>query len=493
MLHIQVELTYVPTPLAVVPDQLKTVAFDVPDKIGSSQNSESIISSSLIIKIPEIFDRFNFPQSSISDILTKEELIDFEKNAEEFRNNEDEGNFSKNYILTIKDEYGEFQIGVYGQRASSPLIRCRFYKSFRDKTCPDFDARDHLKKYYSVGDVLELLKTDNKQYLVKSVNSKNIIVNLKKNELQTLDRKCFISVKSDWTDNNELLGFYNHIEQIYHVPKFLEFLFSAKNNPEYPFFVILDEMNLSKIEHYFSDILSCAESRVLIDGKIEQEKIMLHNSNDQLLTDNDQFENIPNETELPTNLFITGTINVDESTYTISPKVLDRANVIEFNEVNLEIYGGKGETVDKEFMLKEFPDFYEYEIPSKNHYEILDDSLKQHLKQILDILKDYNLHFGYRVVNEISLYIKNAKRYIGDTDDIKVKALDYQLIQKVFPKLNGDYASLEEPIKRILLYLSDKKDLSSVVPKETNFPLTVYKLYKMYMKLSKTGYASYIE
>jgi len=466
--------------------------FEVPNKIEGDEIPQPNIGSILIIRIPEIFDRFNFPQSAINEILTKEELEDFLAKAEKFRKNGDGGNFSSNYILTIKDNSGEFQIGVYGQRAESPLIRCRFYKSNRD-IGPEFDAREHLKKNYKIGDVLELEKIGNKQYRVKSINSKDCISIAKKQDLQILNRKCFISVKSDWTDNNELLGFYNHIEQIYHVPKFLEFLLSAKNNPEYPFFVILDEMNLSKIEHYFSDILSCSESRVLIGEKVEQEMIVLHNSTDQLITDNDQFEHIPSATDLPTNLFITGTINVDESTQTISPKVLDRSNVIEFNDVSLEVYGGDEIEDQKKYYLKEFPDFFGFEIPNKKHYKILDDQIKSHLTSINAILKDYNLHFGYRVANEIALYISNAKKYIGDSMDIQITALDHQLVQKVFPKLNGDYATLEEPIKKILLYLSEQSKLSSVLPEKTKFPITITKLLKMYMKLLKTGYVSFIQ
>ena len=114
-------------------------------------------------------------------------------------------------------------------------------------------------------------------------------------------------------------------------------------NPGKPYFVILDEMNLAKVEHYFSDFLSIMESRT--PDNPEGEPVILHNwehseTKDGLL--------IPGKLHIPSNVYFTGTVNVDESTYMFSPKVLDRANVIEFNDVELEEYKyASSMTVDK--------------------------------------------------------------------------------------------------------------------------------------------------
>ena len=93
-------------------------------------------------------------------------------------------------------------------------------------------------------------------------------------------------------------------------------------NPEDPYFVLLDEMNLARVEHYFSDILSVMESRKWQDGKMVTSTLL-----------RDESEN--KEIKLPTNLYIIGTVNMDETTYPFSKKVLDRANTIEFNRVEL--------------------------------------------------------------------------------------------------------------------------------------------------------------
>jgi len=447
----------------------------------------------LSFKVTAEFGRFNFPQDSLSNLLTDAELKDWETKAEDFKQRDNNGNFTNTYIINVKDEFGTFRLGFYGQRASSPLIRVRFFKSNRDKISPYYDATEHLTKFYKAGDVLELEKIGDKSYTVKTVDNDLVKKKLTEFEISSIENQCFISVRSDWTDNNELLGYFNLIEKKYHVPNFLEFILTARNNPEYPFFVILDEMNLSKVEHYFSDILSCSESRIQTPEGITQESIILHNGIDRLETDSENFEFISNKIQIPLNLYITGTVNIDESTYAFSPKVLDRANVIEFNDVDLFAYGGGEITEDNTFTLRNFPDFSTFTLPTKTHYDNLPDEIKSFLVTLNSILKNYNLHFGYRVANEIALYINNTRQNISEDLPILFQALDYQLVQKVFPKLNGDYSTLEEPLREVLSFLSDGKDISNIEPEKTAFPNTIKKLHKVYIKLSKTGYASFIE
>lgn len=136
-----------------------------------------------------------------------------------------------------------------------------------------------------------------------------------KTETNTIANKLIVPVGSDWTDNTKILGFYNPLKKTYESTKILDFILLARDNPEIPFFLILDEMNLSHVERYFSDFLSAMESH---------EKIILYSK------DEDCDSDIPESIDLPENLFVTGTVNIDETTYMFSPKVLDRANVIEF-------------------------------------------------------------------------------------------------------------------------------------------------------------------
>lgn len=109
----------------------------------------------------------------------------------------------------------------------------------------------------------------------------------------------------------------------------------ALDNPKEPYFVILDEMNLSKVEMYFSDLLSIMETRT--QDNEEGETIDLHSQSPVYSVEGNE---ISSKIHIPRNVFIAGTVNVDETTYMFSPKVLDRANVIEFNEVDLEGYAG---------------------------------------------------------------------------------------------------------------------------------------------------------
>ncbi len=136
-----------------------------------------------------------------------------------------------------------------------------------------------------------------------------------------------VPVGADWTDNRSVLGFYNPLIEKYNSTVILDLIIEAdENKNREPFFLILDEMNLSHVERYFADFLSGFESN---------EKIHLHSNGNETQTTSKK--NIPEKIKLPDNLFVIGTVNVDETTYMFSPKVLDRANVIEIktSEENL--------------------------------------------------------------------------------------------------------------------------------------------------------------
>ena len=129
-----------------------------------------------------------------------------------------------------------------------------------------------------------------------------------------------IPVGADWTDNTKILGFYNPLKKEYQSTPVLDFILLTCQNPEIPFFLILDEMNLSHVERYFSDFLSAMESG---------EPIPLYKR------DVDCESSIPEEIVLPNNLFVTGTVNIDETTYMFSPKVLDRQTSLSSNRTCL--------------------------------------------------------------------------------------------------------------------------------------------------------------
>ena len=317
-------------------------------------------------------------------------------------------------------------------------------------------------------------------------------------------RIAFISVKPDWVDNKGLLGYYNLLDEKYHATSLIKLLLEAEKNPDKPYFVILDEMNLARVEQYFSDFLSIMESRT--PSKPEGECLELHSLKEAATKDG---IHIPSKLHIPPNIYFTGTVNVDESTYMFSPKVLDRANVIEFNEVNLENYLKgvdsseklilKNTDVRKELLNKDSNPFCSME-DFKIAKQIMGEDVRI-LQGLLDILRPYNLHFGYRAVNEISRFIINAKEMVDNFNLSDV--MDVQILQKVLPKFHGTRAKLEEPLKRLIgfCYHNDtafNESLLSILDDKENhknyrFPRSAFKLSRMFNNLKTQGYTSFIE
>lgn len=278
------------------------------------------------------------------------------------------------------------------------------------------------------------------------------------------DRYAFISVRPDWADNRGLLGYYNPLTEEYVATELLRLMLRAAGDPTRPYFVILDEMNLAKVEHYFSDFLSCLESRRMGENGIVQEGILLHDRNEpiQFEDESGNLYEIPRKLNIPLNLYFTGTVNIDETTYMFSPKVLDRANVLEFNHVDLDRYGGVSASEAPEasaFRLSAAPALGLPAIPTKAIYEQQYVSSRQVLADLNRLLTPYNLHFGYRVANEIALYLQNARELIGSSAE--AIAMDLQILQKVLPKLHGSRAKLEKPLQQLLAYLVTGNGLSA--------------------------------
>jgi len=278
----------------------------------------------------------------------------------------------------------------------------------------------------------------------------------------------FLSVRPDWRDGKALLGYYNPITENYETTPFLKFILRAKNDYENnkenanPYFIILDEMNLSHVEYYFSDFLSVLESGRDENGWTK-ESIKLHPlENVKDLRGNE----IPSEIKLPPNLYIIGTVNIDETTYMFSPKVLDRAFTLEFRDVDFKNYLSNGDNKNiKEIakyicenILQDFKNNGKFcgAIADKTEVEEAIENLKNNGKlteliKLTNLLQPYDLHFGYRVLNEIALFVKyatNAPDVVGKLDENT--ALDYAVLMKVLPKFHGPRQKLEKPFKEIL-------------------------------------------
>ena len=313
-------------------------------------------------------------------------------------------------------------------------------------------------------------------------------------------RFTLIPVKPDWSDATDLLG-YRNIESRFTPGIITSVAYEAMKHPDKPYFICLDEMNLARVEYYFSDILSLMESRKLNDdGEIITENLLK-----EVQFGKGDIEAIDKygDVYIPENLYIVGTVNMDETTFPFSKKVLDRANTIEFNKVNLK-YNFDAILDDTE--LKER--VYSNEFLKSNYLKISqckdnkDIAIKviDELIKINDILEEYNQHFGFRVRDEIVFYMIYAvKNNIFDFD----KAMDYCITQKILPKINGSNSDILEILVKIFNVLNDSKfnaedyldentlkDMTNK-GKESNYKLSSEKLLYMIRRFVRDGFTTF--
>ena len=239
---------------------------------------------------------------------------------------------------------------------------------------------------------------------------------------------------------------------------------TAGEKPAAPrYFMLLDEMNLARVEYYFSDWLAYAESRRLRpDGSISQQPVPLHRSDKTMETTlakpdgSTETLPVPASLVLPTNLVVTGTVNVDETTYGFSPKVLDRAMVLDFDEVDLARLrsGGAGVGAGAYRFPETLPPF---RLATSSDYTALPLAAHEHLVALNAILEEARLHLGYRAANEIALFMAIYDDFLPeDPDDTGwLRALDAAVLQKVLPRLSGNRAKLEAPLATLCAYLRD--------------------------------------
>lgn len=246
-----------------------------------------------------------------------------------------------------------------------------------------------------------------------------------------------VPVRPDWSDSTDLLG-YKDLNGRFHPGVLTTFVKDAMKNPQYPYFFILDEMNLARVEYYFSDVLSIIESRNKVNRDIVTDKLL----NRELLDSASLSEY--GDIYIPDNLYFIGTVNMDETTFPFSKKVLDRANVIELSDVDLDYAFDDVEEVlpknlNNDFLRSDFLTLKD----CAGYDDIVDETISI-LKNINEVLGYYR--FGYRVRDEICFYIIYNSLYgLMDFDD----AMDHEILQKILPRINGSSIS----IKKMLIEL----------------------------------------
>ena len=332
-----------------------------------------------------------------------------------------------------------------------------------------------------------------------------------------------IQVKPNWHDSSELIGYVSRLgdEPTFIAGDFLKFVVRAWENESTPYFLCLDEMNLAPVEQYFAEYLSVVESRKrnetgkvvtdpILKPEFENEKNGEHAEFvpkawykkliDELLVDcsdsqkdvlKQQF--IDEGITIPQNLIIVGTVNMDETTFSFSRKVLDRAMTIEMNEVDL--YGGLTSRHEQIGKLN-FEDLVGDKVEGVDVYqenqEVCNQAI-QYLQEINAVLEGTPFKIAYRTRNEFLLYVINNLPYRKNSEDqemsqseVVARALDEITSMKILSRIEGD----EEKVKAELL-ASLKEVVSKMLPENMRYSsVSLAKLDEMEKKLS-SGYTSF--
>ena len=309
-----------------------------------------------------------------------------------------------------------------------------------------------------------------------------------------------VQVKPNWHDSSELIGYVSRVsgEPVYVAGDFLKFVAKAWEEPNVPYFLCLDEMNLAPVEQYFAEYLSVVESRKADEeGNISTDPLLKSVSSEwywnlcgELTSEEELREQFRDEgVSIPQNLIVVGTVNMDETTFSFSRKVLDRAMTIEMNEVNLkggltERYEHIGKLGEAELIgtAVEGVDVYKT-------YHTVCDKVIEDLDTINKELNGTPFKIAYRTRNEFLLYVVNNLPYKteGETDDYVIKrALDEIISMKILSRIEGDADRIGNLLERLIKVI---KELLGESFSEDN-SVSLKKLAEMENRL-KSGYTSF--
>lgn len=301
---------------------------------------------------------------------------------------------------------------------------------------------------------------------------------------------CVVPVGADWTNREPLLGFPNALQEgLYVKPEsgVLDLLIEAnkKENKAKPYFLVLDEMNMSYVERYFADFLSSMESHKAMP--------LWKGFSDE----------VPQTICLPDNLFIIGTINVDETTYMFSPKVLDRANVIEFkiSPDEMDLFLREMKPIDRECINYKAADMAASFVSIAESKDLADDKeIRETLTSFFKDLKAVNSEFGYRSATEIYRFVSHAQTN-DDTEKKMTLAeiIDCAVVQKLLPKLHGSRKKLDKTLNTLWKECFDgeaQKETTSISAdkvEKAKYKLTADKIQRMYESAMANGFTSFSE
>lgn len=302
-----------------------------------------------------------------------------------------------------------------------------------------------------------------------------------------------VSVRPDWSDSSDLFGHVNLKGEF--VPgAIIDYIHEAAKpeNINKPYFLCLDEMNLARVEYYLSDFLSIIETRHKEDGYVVTDEVIL----DKVASD------VYGKIILPENLYVVGTVNMDETTFPFSKKVLDRANTIEFSYVDLvpdfsEIPEKMEAQNCKNSLLKTEYITLMADITTEDRQFVSDICVE--LQDINKILQGAQAHVGYRVRDEIVFYMLNNKK--AELLDRNI-AFDNEIMQKILPRVQGSSASIKDMLCELykkcagdytgLSQASVSEQMQAYIDtKDCKYKKSAEKICYMMRRFEEDGFTSY--
>ena len=310
-----------------------------------------------------------------------------------------------------------------------------------------------------------------------------------------------LPVRPDWTGPEALLGYPDALQEVkggcraWHTPEALKFALQASADPAHPYLLLLDEMNLAHVERYFADVLSGMESNEPCMPSVRRGPDGLWR----------ETEKGADPLLFPRNLFVVGTVNVDETTYMFSPKVLDRANTFEFRVEAKDLVvdlrrpdrcAPGPEPLVRYYLQAASDDGFQKDHPASGR-----QLLAGHLRALHVILGEAGFEFGHRVFYEalrLAAYLEAS----GENDPLAM--LDRIVMQKVLPRLHGSYRRLHGLLADLGRYayeldaggeaVGDKVfDPEAHAAADAKLPTTFAKIQRMTRSLRANQFVSFTE
>ena len=305
-----------------------------------------------------------------------------------------------------------------------------------------------------------------------------------------------VAVRPDWSDSSDLFGHVD-LNGNYIPGVILDYISEANNNPKKPYILCLDEMNLARVEYYLSDFLSVIETRDFVEGEIISDPLV----SAEKYGEDDVAREKYGQIGFPQNLYLVGTVNMDETTFPFSKKVLDRANTIEFNYVDLLPEENEYEESEQQHLPNSFLASKYLLLAQCNEDKEFVREISAELQKLNVILQKANLHVGYRIRDEIVFYMLNNK----ETELLsQEEALDNEIMQKILPRIQGSSVSVKEMLCELFkVFAGDYQGqsvnsedlvenmLSKIKKEGARYPKSAEKTAFMVRRFEEDGFTSY--